>query len=122
MKYCPYCGANIVDGAAFCLECGSKLPVIKQKDEKRFNQKKEKCDKEKKEEKSIKKKQTESNKNNEIMDNDYDGYYDDVIPSDRKNMDNKAEYINSSMIKQIVLLIVGVLFIIAFCVLIMYLL
>lgn len=28
MKYCPYCGAVLVDGAvSFCAECGKKLPV-----------------------------------------------------------------------------------------------
>ena len=27
MKYCPYCGAELVDGAAsFCAECGKSLP------------------------------------------------------------------------------------------------
>ena len=28
MKYCPYCGASLVGGAAsFCAECGKKIPV-----------------------------------------------------------------------------------------------
>ena len=28
MKYCPYCGTVLVDGAvSFCMECGKKLPI-----------------------------------------------------------------------------------------------
>ena len=28
MKYCPYCGADIPDGAvSFCAECGKALPA-----------------------------------------------------------------------------------------------
>ena len=39
MKYCPYCGADIIDGAvSFCVECGKQLPSVpqKQKKEKRI--------------------------------------------------------------------------------------
>ena len=35
MKYCPYCGADIPDGAvSFCAECGKALPAKKEKPEK----------------------------------------------------------------------------------------
>ena len=27
MRYCPYCGASILDDAAFCMECGATIPV-----------------------------------------------------------------------------------------------
>ena len=31
MKYCPYCGASLVGGAAsFCAECGKKIPAQKE--------------------------------------------------------------------------------------------
>lgn len=34
MKYCPYCGADIPDGAvSFCAECGKALPAKKEKPE-----------------------------------------------------------------------------------------
>lgn len=34
MKYCPYCGADIPDGAvSFCAECGKVLPAKKEKTE-----------------------------------------------------------------------------------------
>jgi uncharacterized membrane protein YvbJ len=29
MKYCPYCGADLIDGAAsFCAECGKSMPDL----------------------------------------------------------------------------------------------
>ena len=32
MKYCPYCGADIPDGAvSFCAECGKALPAKQEK-------------------------------------------------------------------------------------------
>lgn len=35
MKYCPYCGADIIDGAvSFCVECGKQLPSVPQKQKK----------------------------------------------------------------------------------------
>ena len=34
MKYCPYCGTVLVDGAvSFCAECGKALPVSEKKEE-----------------------------------------------------------------------------------------
>ena len=31
MKYCPYCGAEILSGAfSFCPSCGESLPVLAQ--------------------------------------------------------------------------------------------
>lgn len=27
MTYCPYCGASILDDAAFCMECGKTIPL-----------------------------------------------------------------------------------------------
>ena len=35
MKYCPYCGADLVeDGVSFCVECGKQLPAGKTQKEK----------------------------------------------------------------------------------------
>lgn len=28
MKYCPYCGAAVLDDAAFCMSCGKPMPVV----------------------------------------------------------------------------------------------
>ena len=30
MKFCPWCGGSILDGAAFCVECGRDLPQKRQ--------------------------------------------------------------------------------------------
>ena len=39
MKYCPYCGANLPDGAvSFCPECGENLPVMTEGREKKHEQ------------------------------------------------------------------------------------
>ena len=49
MKYCPYCGADIPDGAvSFCAECGKALPVKKEKPEKSTPVKKSSAGKKKK--------------------------------------------------------------------------
>ena len=35
MKYCPYCGADLVEvGVSFCVECGKQLPAGKTQKEK----------------------------------------------------------------------------------------
>lgn len=39
MKYCPYCGANLPDGAvSFCPECGENLPNMTEEREKKHEQ------------------------------------------------------------------------------------
>ena len=49
MKYCPYCGADIPDGAvSFCAECGKALPAKKAKPEKSTPVKKSSAGKKKK--------------------------------------------------------------------------
>ena len=36
MKFCPYCGADLVeDGVSFCVECGKQLPAGKTQKESR---------------------------------------------------------------------------------------
>jgi len=30
MKFCPFCGTEIIENAKFCMECGSKLPILNQ--------------------------------------------------------------------------------------------
>ena len=53
MKYCPYCGADIPDGAvSFCAECGKALPVKKEKPEKSTPVKKSSAGKKKKHKKA----------------------------------------------------------------------
>lgn len=119
MKYCPYCGANLVDGAAFCLECGERLPVIKKPDVKSSQRKKEKTVKEKK---NLKREEKPTDRREETVDDSYDGYYDDRIPSDLNEMENKAEHVDFDIVKRIIFIIAGVILVIALCVLVMYIL
>ena len=54
MKYCPYCGADIPDGAvSFCAECGKALPAKKEKPEKSTPMKKSSAGKKKKHKSSV---------------------------------------------------------------------
>lgn len=114
MKHCPSCGAELPrSAAAFCPECGKSLsrgrhaagkhiPKHAAPPVKRNPRKKKKAPPKRSRE-----------------DFPYDGYYDDVLPSDggefRQGLDPKT-------VKQIVLLLAGVLVIVALCVVMLYLL
>ena len=85
MKYCPYCGASLVGGAAsFCAECGKKIPA-----------------------------QTDpptgpahpAKRKRNPMDINYDGYYDDVKPVDAGEQE---EGVDPEMIKKVAILLAGV--------------
>ena len=133
MKFCPYCGADLLkENAAFCVECGKKLssaeqaPVAeapaspeKQKPaKKKAKQKKEKPPKKKKEKKK-KSKEPIPEIVGEPVDDGYDGYYNDVLPPD---LDREKEGLDKELIKKIVALCVAVIFIIGLCVVMMYVL
>ena len=133
MKFCPYCGADLLkEDAAFCVECGKQLssaeqaPVAdvpaspeKQKPAKnKAKQKKEKPPKKKKEKKK-KSKEPIPEIVGEPVDDGYDGYYNDVLPPD---LDREKEGLDKELIKKIVALCVAVIFIIGLCVVMMYVL
>lgn len=110
MKYCPYCGAELMDGAvSFCSECGEKLTDPPQPEKK--SKKKSKA--------RITPAVTPEPENHDHEDENlgYDGYYDDILPEDdadtRQGLDKK-------LIKKIVILGVAVIFIIGLAVLAMY--
>lgn len=162
MKYCPYCGTVLVDGAvSFCAECGKALPVSEKKQEipEKLNQSeqqgKSKPQREKKQEKKSRrtqkrkplhgenvkerevdetserqiesleppqspKKQSESPAvTSSIPEDDYDGYYDDILPADEGRF---SEGIDRGLVNKVVLIIGMVLLIVAACVMMMYLL
>lgn len=162
MKYCPYCGTILVDGAvSFCAECGKALPVLEKKEEisEKSNQseqqgkskpqqeirheKKSRCrqkrkpllgetvkerEEDKTDEKQMKlleppkrpKQQSESLAvMGSIPEDDYDGYYDDILPVDEGRF---SEGIDRELVKKIVLIIGMVLLIVGACVMMMYLL
>ena len=130
MKYCTNCGAALEDStASFCAECGKPLsstsgdavtnPVenkkAKHRETKKKKPKKEKIRKQKK----TKKNEVLEEIVGEPVDDGYDGYYDDVIPPDT---DRVKEGLDKELIKKIVALSVGVIFIISMCVVMLYVL
>lgn len=158
MKYCPYCGTILVDGAvSFCAECGKALPVSEKKEEimeksnQSEQQSKSKPQQEKKSRRIQKRKplhgervkEGEADKTSErqiesleppqspkkqsespavmssIPEDDYDGYYDDILPADEGRF---SEGIDRGLVKKIVLIIGMVLLIVGACVMMMYLL
>lgn len=131
MKYCTNCGATVEDStASFCAECGKPLssesedsvknPAENKKAKhKEMKKKKPKKEKAKKQKKTKKKDEVLEEIVGEPVNDGYDGYYDDVIPPDT---DRVKEGLDKELIKKIVALSVGVIFIISMCVVMLYVL
>lgn len=138
MKYCPYCGADLVDGTvSFCQECGKKLnttPNAAQDEPKKealtsnepSAEKPGKKKKEKKEKKKAKQKKQRKSKKEELpeimgeaVDDGYDGYYNDVLPPDT---DRVKDGMDKELVKKIIALGIGVTVIILMCVALLYVL
>ena len=129
MKYCTNCGAALEDStASFCAECGKPIssasgdavmnPVEnKNAKHKEKKKKKPKTEKAKKQKKTKKKDEVLEEIVGEPVDDGYDGYYDDVIPPDT---DRVKEGLDKELIKKIVALSIGVIFIISICVVMLY--
>lgn len=114
MKHCPKCGAELpAPNAAFCSECGARLMAIRPAAGKHA-----KPPAPKRKKKSVKKQKKIPQKKPPREELPYDGYYDDVLPSDdgeyRQGLDPKT-------IKKIAYILAGVLVIVALCVVALYL-
>jgi len=129
MKYCPYCGADLSDGAAsFCMECGKSLLTVGGG---RKNSKEEIDSLQKHTEKKRKKPRKSFEKRREKLcsepfkssvspkDDGYDGYYDDVLPSDAGKL---KEGVDMDLVKKISAVAGVMLLIVILCVVAMYLL
>lgn len=123
MSYCPYCGADLPDGAySFCAVCGNPLAET----ERRPTQQKKKPRNPKAGPRKKKKKRSRRGASSERSpkprrnpaDEEYDGYYDDILPSDDGEI---RQGLDKNMMKRIAGLLVGVLVAIIACVAIMYL-
>ena len=133
MKFCPYCGADLLkENAAFCAECGKKLSMAEeaptplhetdgQHDAKPSKQKVSKKDFQKRKKSKQKKVQEPPlpEIEGEPVEDGYDGYYDDILPPD---LDREKEGPDKELIKKIVTLTVAVILIIGLCVVMMYVL
>ncbi len=110
MKYCPYCGAGVIDGTvSFCAECGKALPAQKQN-----NKEIDKAESLFKTEVNQTVFEVECN-----ADDGYDGYYDDLLPIDDGKVHIGAD---KELVKKIAILGVSVFAVITLCVLMMCLL
>ena len=121
MKFCPYCGKDLLDSdVVFCAHCGKKLPPHEAGLTEPLNQE---MRPEEAAPEPEKKKRAKAQKpvkvEAEPVDDGYDGYYNDVEPPDT---DRVREGLDKELIKKIVLLGVGVLLIISLCVVMMYVL
>ena len=119
MKYCPYCGADLIeDAVSFCAECGKQLPASKPQKEKSKEKPEIKKIAKKKKKKPVKKLES-SIEDEAVVDDGYDGYYDDVRPVDEGH---ERDGVDKELIKKIAI-IIGVLFVVIIaCVALMYVL
>ena len=117
MKFCPYCGADLVeDGVSFCVECGKQLPAGKTQKEKT----KDKPEIKKATKKKNSAKKPESSIEVEtVVDDGYDGYYDDIHPIDEGH---EREGVDKELVKKIAIIIGALFVVIAACVALMYVL
>ena len=126
MKYCPYCGVTLPDGAvSFCPECGKNLLVMTEEREKKHEQPNTVPDMTTKSRKATSKKekqkaaQASDAESTDVQDDGYDVYYDDILPADAGKLN---EGIDMELVKKICAVTGAMLLIITLCVVAMYLL
>lgn len=124
MKYCPYCGAEILSGAfSFCPSCGESLPVLAQpaaeKAPGKPSPQREKAKKERPRKRERPPKESKHSAPPGKVDLDYDGYYEDIQPID---VDRQREGVDTRLILRVVLLVAGVALVIGGCVAALFLL
>ena len=144
MKYCPYCGASLLGSAVFfCSECGKPIPIVPQTQEEVSdpdttvssepglkNAQKQKTGplKHGKKERHLHPLKKEKPRKQQIEDDDgrpepledgYDGYYDDVRPSDNGH---EKERMDPELVKRVCLVAGGAVLIIGLAIVMMLLL
>ena len=124
MKYCPYCGASLLGGAAsFCPECGRQIPQQEPDQAPRPQPGKKRRPTEippsRRKKRPRQEPQRTPRRKKKPMDINYDGYYDDVKPIDAGQ---QGERMDSEMLKKTALMLVGALGVILLAVVFMTLL
>jgi ribosome-binding protein aMBF1 (putative translation factor) len=116
MKYCPYCGTEITDSTvSFCAECGEKLENLQDtqpKKERKGRFFKKRADRGVKTEEKVPVKE-HLDEQAEVQENDYDGYYDDIVPQD-SNMIQQT--VDKDLIKRLVMVGAGFITVIGICI------
>ncbi len=116
MKYCPYCGAALPDGAlSFCPECGESLKIdTPSRNKEKTSAKADKPAKKKaKKSKPARKKETPE----PLPADGYDGYYDDRLPIDEGH---RREGLDKGIIKKAIALVLCLAVVIGACLAIFY--
>lgn len=119
MKYCSYCGAEVLDEAAFCGNCGKQLSAVTSEEFLSATKNKKSKTKGKPAKKKCKKKEAKPIPEiiGEPVDDGYDGYYNDVLPPDQ---DREQEGMDRELIQKIALLCIGFIFVVGLCVAMLY--
>ena len=116
MKFCPYCGADLIeDGVSFCVECGKQLPAGKAQKERTKDTPQTRKIAKKKKKKSVQHNIEEES----IVDDGYDGYYNDIRPIDEGH---ERDGVDKALVKKIAIIISVLFVVIAACVALMYVL
>lgn len=124
MKFCPYCGASLLGGAAsFCPECGRQIPQQEPDQAPRPQPGKKRRPTEippsRRKKRPRQEPQRPPRRKKSPIDINYDGYYDDVKPIDAGQ---QGERMDPEMLKKTALMLVGALVVILLAVVFMTLL
>lgn len=129
MKYCPYCGAPMqTSDAKFCSECGREFAPVeheqaKQKKKRRiplfFVKKGTKAEAAPQHSETTESAAEASDAPGENADQDYDGYYDDIVPGDAAR---KREFVDRVLLLKILAVFATVIVITSVCIVVLYLL
>lgn len=127
MKFCPFCGASVLDDTvSFCSECGKSLSIsAKQPEEKEPSKPAKKKDSgssthlKKKKPKNSNLDPPKPSEEEAKAEDGYDGYYDDIVPTDTGKPREGVDWV---LMKKIGLIGAAVVVIIYLCIAAMYLL
>lgn len=123
MKYCPFCGASLVEGAAFCMECGRTVPVdaaaAEAQPARPAKRKRPATRQQPGRPKRPRPVPADTPPPATEAESGYDGYYDDVLPGDDGGF---RERMDKGLVKRIVAVAVAALVLVGLSIVVMRLL
>ena len=117
-NFCPYCGAPLTGDAAFCMDCGKRVPTSLTSAD---GNKGKKTPKKYRDAKKKRKQSSAAGKaevSREDHDAGYDGYYEDVPVADAGR---KQDGVDIAMIKRVAIIAIGALGVVGLAIVIMLL-